>query len=89
MAEQLKDQSIEMIDHPAHYGGKDDPYEHIKVLEDKGWNYHIGNATKYLWRAGKKGNDPKKEIEDLKKSIWYTQRYVELLEKQQANQKSK
>lgn len=69
------------VDHPSHYGGKDDPFEHIKVAEALGWGYHIGNCTKYLWRVGKK--DPKKIIEDLKKAAWYLDRYIKLLESEQ------
>lgn len=37
-----------------------------------------GNALKYLWRTGKK--DPKKEVEDLKKAIWYINRYIKTVE---------
>lgn len=66
----------EAVDHPSHYGGKDDPYEHIKVCEAKGWNYHVGNVTKYLWRLGKK-DDP---LQEAKKAQWYLNRYVALLE---------
>ena len=47
------------VDHPAHYGGKDDPYETIKVLEhrlslEEFVGFCKGNAWKYLDRAGKK-----------------------------------
>ena len=56
------------VDHPAHYGGKDDPYEHIKVVQAWGLNYQLGNATKYIARAGKKTENP---IEDLKKARFY------------------
>lgn len=65
------------VDHPSHYGGADDPYEHIKVAEALGWGYHIGNCTKYLWRAGKK--DRAKVIEDLEKARWYLDRFITLL----------
>ena len=48
----------DVVNHPSHYTqGK---YECIDVIEDLGANYHIGNAIKYLWRAGKK--DPTKSI---------------------------
>lgn len=43
----------EKVDHPAHYGGADNPHEHIKVAEALGWGYCVGNATKYLWRLGR------------------------------------
>src|SRR5215211_4284522 len=57
----------EAIDHPAHYGG-DSLYEHIKVVEAWGLGYALGNATKYIARAGKKTENP---VEDLKKARWY------------------
>lgn len=65
----------EAVDHPAHYGGKNNPYEAIKVIEAWGLGFCVGNAVKYLARAGKK--DPAKELEDLKKAVWYLQYEIE------------
>ena len=42
--------------------------------------YHLGNALKYIARAGRK--DPAKTEEDLRKAIWYINRYIEFLAKQ-------
>lgn len=67
----------EAVDHPAHYGGEDDPYECIKVLEAWNLNFHLGNTVKYIARAGKKGD----LLEDLKKARWYLDRYIALLER--------
>ena len=64
-----KEYQSDSVNHPAHYGGKDDPYEHIKVVQAWGLNYQLGNCTKYLARAGKK--DPAKLLEDLKKARFY------------------
>jgi len=73
----------EAVDHPKHYGGADDPFEHVKVAEAKGWGYHIGNCTKYLWRMGLKvGAD---DLEDLKKARWYLDRFIKMLEKRRGN----
>jgi hypothetical protein len=59
----------ETVNHPAHYGGGEDPYEHQKVVRAWKLNYHLGNATKYICRAGRKpGVD---DIEDLQKAAWY------------------
>lgn len=69
----------EMVHHPAHYGGADNPYEAIKVIEAWGLGFCLGNAVKYISRAGKK--DSAKTIEDLKKSAWYLNREIETLEK--------
>lgn len=66
----------ENVDHPAHYGGADDPYETIKVIEAWGFNFNLGNALKYLSRAGKKGS----ALEDLKKARWYLDREIQTLE---------
>lgn len=65
----------EQVDHPAYYGGKDDPYEAIKVIEAWGLGFHLGNAVKYIARAGKKPNVP--TLEDLCKARWYLDREIE------------
>lgn len=66
----------DVVNHPTHYtGGK---IEVIDFIEDKGLNFHRGNAVKYISRAGKK--DPAKEVEDLKKAVWYLNREIERLE---------
>ena len=65
------------INHPAHY--TDGNIEVIDFIEDKQLGYHLGNAVKYISRAGKK--DPGKTAEDLRKAVWYLNRYIEKLEK--------
>lgn len=55
----------ETVDHPAHYGGGDNPYEAIKVIEAWGLGFCLGNTVKYIARAGKKDGGGKL-IEDLK-----------------------
>lgn len=70
----------ESVDHPQHYGGEDNPYEAIKVIEATGLGFSLGNAVKYILRAGKK--NPDKEIEDLQKAAWYVNRRIEQLNKQ-------
>lgn len=69
----------EAVDHPAHYGGKDNPYEAIKVIDAWGVCFCIGNTLKYLSRAGKKGGQS--ELQDLKKAAWYLAHKIETLEK--------
>lgn len=64
----------EKINHPAHYGGADNVYEAIKVIEAWGLGFCLGNTVKYISRAGKK--DPASEIEDLKKARWYLEREI-------------
>jgi hypothetical protein len=70
--------SKEMINHPNHYGGETNVYEVIKIIEALNLDFHTGNAIKYIIRAGKK--DLNKEIEDLKKAIWYMERKIKILE---------
>lgn len=60
------------VNHPSHY--TDGKIEVIDFIEDKKLGFHLGNAVKYIARAGKK--DPNKEIEDLKKAIWYINRRI-------------
>ena len=67
----------ESVDHPDHYGGKENPYEAIKVIEAWGLGFCLGNAVKYISRAGKK--DKSKVIEDLEKAVWYLQREINKL----------
>lgn len=64
------------VNHPAHYGG-DTTYEVIKVIEAWGLDFHLGNSTKYIARAGKKTGES--AIDDLQKAAWYLQRKIDEL----------
>lgn len=70
--------SVEKVDHPAHYGGADNPYEAIKVIEAWELGFCLGNTVKYISRAGKKGDI----IEDLEKARWYIDYEIEKLKKE-------
>jgi hypothetical protein len=60
--------------HPPWYNtGK---IEVIEFIEDKNMGFHLGNAIKYISRAGKK--DPSKHKEDLEKAKWYLEREIEI-----------
>lgn len=63
------------VDHPAHYNAHPAGIECIDVVEHMTFN--VGNAVKYAWRAGLKGD----AVEDLKKSAWYLNREIARLEK--------
>lgn len=69
---------MEQVDHPEHYGGADNPYEAIKVIEAWGLGFCLGNTVKYISRAGRKGDS----LTDLRKAAWYLQREIEHREKQ-------
>jgi hypothetical protein len=66
----------EAVNHPAHYGGADNVYEAIKVIEAWGLGFCLGNTIKYISRAGKKGD----VLQDLKKAAWYLQREIQARE---------
>lgn len=53
--------------------------QHWDVVRMMGWDYFIGNATKYLWRMGKKHPSLKGQLEDLDKAIHYLQKKREIL----------
>lgn len=56
---------MEKINHPEHYKGN--KYEAIDIIDDYQLGFNLGNAVKYILRAGKKGDT----AEDLKKAKWY------------------
>jgi len=63
------------VNHPSHYTHHPSGVECIQITE---WfNFCIGNAIKYLWRAGRKGD----ELQDLKKAEFYIKREIERLER--------
>lgn len=68
-----KDQVNDVINHPSHY--TDGKFETIEAIESWRLGYHLGNAVKYISRAGKKSKDT--ELEDLRKARWYIQRYLD------------
>jgi Protein of unknwon function (DUF3310) len=63
----------DQVNHPSHYGGDENPYETIKVIEAWGLGFCLGNTVKYISRAGKKGD----RLEDLKKARWYLDREIQ------------
>ena len=69
----------EMVDHPTHYGGEDNVYEAIKVIEAWGLGFNLGNTIKYVSRAEKKSDT----LEDLEKASWYINREIKKLKKWQ------
>ncbi len=78
MAARLQDGAAEMsekVEHPPHYNGHPSGVECITVVEHLTFN--VGNAIKYLWRAGLKDA----LLQDLKKARWYVDREIQRLEK--------
>ena len=68
----------ETVDHPAHYGGRENPYEAIKVIEAWDLGFCLGNVVKYISRAGKKPGEAM--LKDLKKARWYLDREISRIE---------
>jgi len=67
---------VDQVNHPRHYTSDPSGVECIQITRHR--NFNIGNAFKYLWRAGIK--DDKKQIEDLQKAIFYIQHENQRLE---------
>ncbi len=69
----MNENNIDMVNHPPHYCQHPSGVECIDITRH--YCFSIGNAIKYLWRAGLKSEasleDKDKEIQDLKKAIWY------------------
>jgi hypothetical protein len=66
----------DVINHPSHYTSDPSGVECIQITRHR--NFNIGNAIKYLWRAGLK--DGNSNTQDLKKAIWYLQDEIARLE---------
>jgi hypothetical protein len=64
------------VDNPKHYTTDPSGVECIQITRHR--NYNIGNAIKYLWRAGLKDANP--STQDLRKAIFYIQDEIARLE---------
>lgn len=65
----------DVVNHPKHYTVHPSGVECIQITEHM--NFCLGNAMKYIWRAGDKHETP---LEDLKKARWYIDREIQRLE---------
>ena len=73
----MNGQKHDPVNHPKHYTSDPSGVECIEITRHR--NFNIGNALKYLWRAGlKDGNSDKKK---KKKAVWYIQDEIKRLEK--------
>ena len=77
------------VNHPHHYCSHPSGTECIDITEH--YDFCTGNAIKYLWRAGLKSDfgmtDNEKQIEDLRKAIWYIEREIKLIERKGESEK--
>ena len=60
------------VEHPAHYTSHPSGIECITITEHM--NFCLGNAIKYIWRAGLKGKNNK---QDLLKAAWYIDKEID------------
>ena len=66
------------VNHPSHYTSHPSGVECIQITEHL--NFCVGNAMKYMWRSGLKGDTGAQQIEDLRKAVWYLTREIARLE---------
>ncbi len=64
------------VNHPKHYASDPSGVECIQIVRHR--NFNIGNAIKYLWRAGIKNEGT--HVQDLHKAIWYISNEIDRLE---------
>lgn len=62
---------VDMVNDPPHY--KRGGMEVVDIIEAFGLNWRLGNACKYLLRAGYKGD----KVEDLEKALWCIKREID------------
>lgn len=67
----MSDDEHDAVNHPRHYTSHPSGVECIDIVEH--FPFNVGNAIKYAWRAGLKGDD----VEDLQKAAWYLKREIE------------
>lgn len=63
------------VNHPLHYGGSENPFEPIKIIDHYKLGFALGNAIKYILRAGLKPDN--NYIQDLEKAKWYINHEIE------------
>lgn len=76
--------NVDKVDHPSHYIWLKDKCG-VEVIDiTRHMDFDLGNAIKYILRCGHKSEegytDKEKQIEDLKKAIWYVEDEIKLLE---------
>lgn len=66
------------VNNPKHYISDPSGIECIQITRHR--NFNIGNAIKYLWRAGLKDTSP--SVEDLQKAIWYIKDEIKRIQRE-------
>jgi hypothetical protein len=73
--------TVDQVNHPSHYTTDPSGVECLEITRHR--NFNVGNAFKYLWRAGLK--DESKTIQDLEKAIFYIKDEINRLEGKYVN----
>lgn len=71
------------VNNPKHYTSDPSGIECIEITRHR--NFNVGNAIKYLWRAGLKDSDA--TVQDLQKAVWYINDEIERIKLE--NEKSR
>ncbi len=75
----MRPADADSVDHPAHYA-EGRRFEPIDVIEDWRLGFCLGNAVKYISRAGRKGD----ALEDLRKARWSLERAIASSERERS-----
>lgn len=72
------------VEHPSHYTWIKDQCG-IEVIDiTRHMDFNLGNSIKYILRSGHKAESGytmvEKQVEDLKKAIWYIKDEIQMLE---------
>ena len=73
--------TVDQVNNPRHYTSDPSGIECIEITRHR--NFNIGNAFKYLWRAGLKDED--KTVQDLEKAIFYIKDVINRQEAKHVN----
>ena len=68
----MNENTHDAVNHPKHYTAHPSGVECIQITRHM--NFCLGNAMKYIWRAGLKGD----AVEDLRKAVFYIQQEIEI-----------
>lgn len=71
----MAEQAADPVNHPAHYKSNNG-LEAINVIDAFDLGFDLGNAVKYILRAGKKGD----ALMDLRKAVWYLEHRIAKLQ---------
>jgi hypothetical protein len=67
---------VDVVNNPPHYTSDPSGVECIQITRHR--NFNVGNAIKYLWRAGLK--DGNATVQDLRKAVFYIEDEIKRLE---------